>query len=175
MNKELYLKKLSQSLNTLPKSEREDVLKEIEQNIDEAISLGENESTVLSRLGDPTLLAKAYNGDYYVKNNKVLKSIPFFFLTSFFSIIIVPTLTFFTVSFGIGAIGAIILGILRTFGVQGIPMKWNGQEASRAISMLLAVPCSLIFGLISLGTWKMLKSYFSAVSKGYKKRIKLNG
>lgn len=174
MDRKSYIKELTKNLSSLPKEEKEDVLREIEQNITDALYAGENEADILYRLGNPKTLAKAYMGDYYIKQNKIFKCIPFFIFIGFSSLFIVPFCGGLAVSFGIGSVALIIGGILRTLGATWINMIWNGESLPQSLSLLYAVPCAIIFFLIAYLNLKLLKAYFKRIVCSYKRRTQLN-
>ncbi|SHJ42067.1 Uncharacterized membrane protein [Clostridium cavendishii DSM 21758] len=174
MDKNSYIKELTKNLSSLPKEEKEDVLREIEQNINDALAAGENEADILYRLGNPKMLAKAYMGDYYIKQNKFLKCIPFFIFTGFSSLFIVPFCGALAFGFGIGSIALIIGGILRTLGATWITMLWYNEPLPQSLSLLYAIPLAIIFFLIAYLNFKLLKAYFKRISASYKRRTMFN-
>ncbi|MBV8719207.1 MAG: F0F1 ATP synthase subunit beta [Chloroflexi bacterium] len=62
-----YLDELTRQLARLPDAEREDAVREIEAHIADARRSGTPLAVVLSRLGDPSLLARAYESDFLLQ------------------------------------------------------------------------------------------------------------
>jgi F-type H+-transporting ATPase subunit beta len=62
-----YLDELSRQLGRLPAAEREDAVREIAAHIADAQQSGTPLAAVLARLGEPGLLARAYESDYWLQ------------------------------------------------------------------------------------------------------------
>jgi F-type H+-transporting ATPase subunit beta len=62
-----YLDELSRQLGRLPAAEREDAVREIAAHIADAHQAGMPLAAILARLGDPALLARAYESDYLLQ------------------------------------------------------------------------------------------------------------
>lgn len=170
MDKKEYIHKLEKNLKKLPKIQREDIIAEIKQNINDGISAGEKEDVIIARLGTPKVLAKAYVREYYVENNKILKAIPFFVFTGISSFIMVNLFGCFMLAFGFGAAMIAFAGIARTFGATWIPMYWGGGNLPQVYSLAFSIPFSALFVLIAFFNWRVLRKYFKFVSSRYKSR-----
>src|SRR5690242_7974900 len=62
-----YLDELSRLLGGLPAGEREEAVREIGSHIAEARRAGTPLAAVLARLGEPALLARAYESDFLLQ------------------------------------------------------------------------------------------------------------
>jgi F-type H+-transporting ATPase subunit beta len=62
-----YLDELSRQLGRLPAAEREDAVREIAAHIADAHQSGMPLAAILARLGEPALLARAYESDYLLQ------------------------------------------------------------------------------------------------------------
>jgi uncharacterized membrane protein len=61
MDKNSFLKRLDERLRFLADSERKDILYDYEEHINAAIENGEDEKTVVEKLGSPDLIARQFN------------------------------------------------------------------------------------------------------------------
>ena len=77
MNNEIdkYLLKVDRYLKPMSKSEREDIILEIRSEISELEKVGNSCEDIISRLGEPKKLAKAYIEDGLIDNDKVVSNI----------------------------------------------------------------------------------------------------
>ena len=77
MNNEIdkYLLKVDRYLKPMSKSEREDIILEIRSEISELEKVGNSCEEIISRLGEPKKLAKAYIEDGLIDNDKVVSNI----------------------------------------------------------------------------------------------------
>ena len=62
-----YLDELQRQLVRLPATERDDAVREISSHITDALAGGLPLAAILSRLGEPALLARAYESDYLLR------------------------------------------------------------------------------------------------------------
>ncbi|GIO29160.1 MULTISPECIES: DUF1700 domain-containing protein [Paenibacillus] len=173
-----YLEKLNRYLEKLPDDERMDAVMEIESHIAEGIASGVPEPVILSRLGDPRKLARAYrsermNGLKGVRSFKdVLSLIGFYCTAGLLSVMVVPVLAVVAYGFGFCAILIVLAGILRTCGVTWINMSIGpGMEIATEYSMLYALVVGGIVGGIAFASWIGLKKYLAFVSERYRRVI----
>jgi len=171
-----YLDKLNRYLEKLPEHERMDAVMEIESHIAEGIANGVPEAVILSRLGDPRKLAKAYrsermNGLMGAKSFKgVLSIIGFYCTAGLLSVMIVPVLATVAYGFGLCTILIVIAGILRTLGASWINMSIGpGMEIATEYSMIYALVVGAIIGGIAFASWIGLKKYLAFLSERYRR------
>ncbi len=171
-----YLEKLNRYLEKLPDDERMDAVMEIESHIAEGIANGVPESVILSRLGDPRKLAKAYRSERLngLKGMKSLKDvfavIGFYCTAGLLSVMIVPVLATVAYGFGFCAVLIVIAGILRTFGAAWINMSIGpGMEIATEYSMIYALVVGGIVGGIAFASWLGLKKYLAFLSERYRR------
>ncbi|MEC0242574.1 DUF1700 domain-containing protein [Paenibacillus dokdonensis] len=173
-----YLEKLNQYLEKMPDAERLDAVMEIESHITEGIANGQSETVILSRLGDPRKLARAYRSEHmaglnHVKSFKdVLSMIGFYCTTGLLSIMVIPILATVAYGFGFSTILIILGGILRTFGATWITMNLGpGMEIPAEYSMVFSVVLGAIVGGIAYFSWKGLKKYLAFLSEQYRRSL----
>jgi uncharacterized membrane protein len=176
MNNEIqfFLNKFKHQLRSLPEIERVDAIKEIEGHISEGIQAGESPTTILTKFGDPKVLAKAYLAEYYFQKSSgnftsFLLSMFFFLSTGFTSIIVVPFLSLITLSFSLSSIVIIGAGILRTIGLKGLRMDLGSWIVPNILSIPFSIVIAGICLLISLLSWKLLRLYFQLIMTGYRR------
>lgn len=171
MDKKTYINELRENLKKLPAEQSEDIIREIEQHIADTIADSKDEVIVLRKLGDPKILAKSLAGEYYVKNNSILKAIPFFIstgLTSFFMIFIFGGMALL---FGAGAVGSVVGGIMRTFGSLKINMTMFNIDVPRILSIPAGLLTAAFLLVLTFLCYKVLKKYFNRVASNYKNGI----
>lgn len=174
---EKYIKKLYQHLRQLPEEEREDAVMEIKSHIVESVRNGRKEEEVLAKLGSPSKLARAYLGDFYVRESSMhplflIKALLLYVTSGFLSLIFIPVLGMLSVTFGIVSIIIPILGLLRTFGASWIQMNLT---PTYEVPVLLSFPFALLVALFLFGLfwicWKALRGYLTLLSSAHRKII----
>jgi hypothetical protein len=167
---EKYVRKLYQQLRQLPEEEREDAVMEIKSHIAESVRNGQKEEEVLEKLGSPSKLARAYLGDFYVRESRMhplflIRALLLYVTSGFLSIIFIPVLGILSVTFGVVSIIIPILGLLRTFGAT----------PTYEVPVLLSFPFSLLVALILFGLFwicrKALRGYLTFLSSAHRKVI----
>ncbi|MED5018545.1 DUF1700 domain-containing protein [Paenibacillus chibensis] len=173
-----YLEKLNRYLEKLPDEERMDAVMEIQSHIAEGIANGQPESVILSRLGDPRKLAKAYRSEHMggLKNVKsfkdVLNIIGFYCTTGLLSVMVIPVLATLAYGFGFCTILIILAGIIRTFGASWINMSIGpGMEVPTQYSMIYALVLGAFIGGIAWFSWVGLKKYLAFLSERYRRSL----
>ncbi|WP_324824631.1 DUF1700 domain-containing protein [Sinanaerobacter sp. ZZT-01] len=168
MDKITYIKELKKNLKGLPMEQREDMLREIEQHIADAIAAGKEESFVIARLGNPEILAKSLAGEYYAENNNILKAIPFFVSAGIGSFFMVFLFGGMALLFSAGAVGSIVGGIMRTLGSERVNMTMFNMEVPRILSIPTGLlTAAFLFVLVYL-CCRTLKRYFIRVANAWK-------
>ena len=147
---ERYLEELRRNLRPLPEDERSDAVREIESHIAEGRADGRPTAAVLAGLGDARTLARAYVADYHLRRvpregalgsvGRLVLSSVFVSGTGLLSLFVVPLVGLLTFLTGLLAVVTPILGVLRTFGVQGIVM---GDSGGWQVPILWSFPASL--------------------------------
>jgi uncharacterized membrane protein len=179
---ERYLEELRRNLRPLPEDERSDAVREIESHIAEGRADGRPTAAVLAGLGDARTLARAYVADYHLRRvprEGALGSVGRFVLSSVFvsgtgllSFFVVPLVGLLTFLTGLLAVVTPILGVLRTFGVQGIVM---GDSGGWQVPILWSFPASLAlaaaFAVLAWVGYKLLHGYLRLVLAGYRKLL----
>ncbi|GAB6992286.1 DUF1700 domain-containing protein [Paenibacillus pini] len=173
-----YLEKLNRYLVKLPEEERIDAVREIESHISEGIANGQPEAMILSRLGDPLKLAKAYRSEHImglkgVKSFKdVLTLIGFYCTTGLLSVIVIPVLAVFAYGFGFCTVLTLLAGVLRTFGATWINMNIGpGLEIPSEYSMIFSLVVGAIIGGIAYLSYKYLRKYMVFLSAQYRRSL----
>ncbi|WP_081756635.1 DUF1700 domain-containing protein [Gorillibacterium massiliense] len=171
-----YLRKFYEFLKYMPEEERQDAVREIESNIAEGIANGQSEAAILARLGNPYLLARAYQSEYMMERQPshslkdVLLKLRFYCTTGLISIMVVPVLATIMYSFGFCAVLTLIAGVIRSFGVPWINMSLGpNYEVPYSWSIPFAVVTSAFIGGIALISRKYLNKYLKFVSVQYSK------
>ncbi|WP_010495182.1 DUF1700 domain-containing protein [Paenibacillus elgii] len=171
-----YLEKLYQLLEKMPEDERLDAIREIESHIAEGMAGGQSEEAILTRLGDPRVLAKAYRSEYIMEKGParsfkdVMIMVGFYCSTGLLSIMVIPVLATIAYGFGFSAVLIFIAGIIRTFGVTWIQMNLGpGIEVPTEWSMLYSTIVGGIVGGIAYVSWRGLRNYMNFLSASYKK------
>jgi uncharacterized membrane protein len=178
---ERYLDELRRNLRLLPEDERSDAVREIESHIAEGQADGRPTAAVLAGLGDARTLARAYVADYHLRvpRDGGLGSVSRFVLSSVFvsgtgllSFFVIPLLALLTSLAGLLAVVTPVLGVLRTFGVQGIVM---GDSGGWQVPILWSFPASLVLGaafaVMAWAGYKLLHGYLRLVLAGYRRLL----
>lgn len=179
MNQEIekYLQEVSRGLFNVSKEDREDILLEIKSHIHEATEKGESASQILTRLGSPVMLAKAYSFDYCVKYQRlrpldVLNGFAFYGLAGFSGVVIIPSLCILAFTFL--TLAAVICGtaVLNLIGAAQIPMfVYGDMSVSPGILQLaLSLIVGAVFIILTWLCWIGLKKYVKTVSQKYYNR-----
>jgi uncharacterized membrane protein len=182
---ERYLEELRRNLGRLPEAERSEAVREIESHIAEGRAEGRPTEAVLAGLGDARTLARAYVADYHLgaPREGALGPVARFVLASVFvsgtgllSLFVVPMLALLTALAGLLAVAMPVLGVLRTFGVEGIVM---GDSGGWQVPILWSIPASLaLAAAIAVLAWvgyKLLRGYLWLVLAGYRKLLPMRG
>jgi uncharacterized membrane protein len=178
---ERYLDELRRNPRLLPEDERSDAVREIESHIAEGQADGRPTAAVLAGLGDARTLARAYVADYHLRvpRDGGLGSVSRFVLSSVFvsgtgllSLFVIPLLALLTSLAGLLAVVTPVLGVLRTFGVQGIVM---GDSGGWQVPILWSFPASLVLGaafaVMAWAGYKLLHGYLRLVLAGYRRLL----
>lgn len=172
-----YLEKLNKYLEKLPDEERMDAVMEIESHIAEGIANGQPEAAILSRLGDPRKLAKAYRSQHFIEGHRsgsfrdILAMALFYCTTGLLSIMVIPVLAVIAYGFGFCTLLILVAGVIRTFGATWISMGVPGMEVPTEYSMVVAAIIGAIIGGIAYFSWIGLKKYMAFLSTHYRRSL----
>jgi hypothetical protein len=83
------------------------------------------------------------------------------------SLMVVPVLGAVALGFGLVAVMAPALGVLRTFGIDWVRMEMFNWEVPVLWSVPAALVISVVCGAFSLGATVMLRSYLGWVRSGF--------
>jgi len=173
MDRETYINELRDNLKKLPAGQKDDIIREISQHIADSVAAGKEESVILDRLGAPKILAKSLAGEYYINRNNIFKAIPFFIsagMSSFFMIFMFGGMVLL---FGIGAVGSVVGGIMRTFGNTSVNLTMFNMEVPRALSIPAGLLTACFLATLAFLCCRVLKKHFIRVANNYKKQIHL--
>ena len=155
---EKYLDTIDKCLKPLPTSERVDIVKEIKGSILEMESENLSTEQILTRLGKPKDLAKAYLGDLLAKENgfswnRFLTVCAFYSLVGFSGLFVIPVLVIVAPTFILCGVASAVLGIIKLVDYLlhlNIPyVDYIGfQFGNIALSPIPVFILSLITGII---------------------------
>ncbi len=177
MNEEVekYLQEVSRGLFNMSKEDKEEILLEIKSHIHAASEKNESASQVISRLGSPVTLAKAYSFDYAIQYQQlkfldILRNFTFYGLAGLTGIIIVPTLCILIITFFMLAVTIPGTAIVNLIGITNVPMFVWGESFVHAgiLQLILSVLVGAAFILLIWLCWGGLKKYVRTVSKKYR-------
>jgi uncharacterized membrane protein len=173
-----YLEDLRRELRRLHTDEREDAVREIGSHIAEAEAAGRPLTEVLSRLGPPKTLARAFIADSYLQESatgprglRLMKMTAFVASSGLLSLCIVPLLVVTVATFGVSAIVMPVFGGLQLAGVipdsSGV-LYW-GQPVARVWVLPLTLAVTVLCGGLAWFAWRALRWYAVHVSAGYRR------
>lgn len=175
---EKYLDTIDKCLKPLPTSERVDIIKEIKSSILEMESENLSTEQILSRLGKPKDLAKAYLGDLLAKDsgfswNRFLTVCAFYSIVGFSGMVVIPCLAIIAPVFIVSGIASPLLMAVKMMDYilnLGLPYMDNmgvfiGLELNPIAEFVIALVIGVLLFLAGRGCWKLLVSYCKKVSK----------
>ena len=159
---EKYLDTIDKCLKPLPTSERVDIVKEIKGSILEMESQNLSTEQILTRLGKPKDLAKAYLGDLLAKENnfswnRFLTVCAFYSLVGFSGLFVIPVLVIVAPTF-------ILCGVASAY-VDYIGFQFGNTALSPIPVFILSLITGIILFLLGRGAWKLLITYCKGISK----------
>lgn len=176
---EKYLDIVDKSLKPLPTSERVDIVKEIKSSILEME--GDNLTTeqILSRLGSPKDLAKAYLGDLLSKEsgfswNRLLMVCAFYSGVGLTGMFVIPCLAIMAPVFILCGIASPVLMAVKLVDYiwhLGLPYVENMgiftgmMELNPIAEFVIALVVGVFLCLAGRGCWKLLVAYCKKVGK----------
>jgi len=83
------------------------------------------------------------------------------------SLIVVPVLGAASLGFGLVAVLAPALGVLRTFGIEWVRMEMFNWQVPTLWSVPAALVISVVSGAFALGAAVMLRSYLQWLRSGF--------
>lgn len=165
---EKYLDTIDKCLKPLPTSERVDIVKEIKGSILEMESENLSTEQILTRLGKPKDLAKAYLGDLLAKENgfswnRFLTVCAFYSLVGFSGLFVIPVLVIVAPTFILCGVASAVLGIIKL--VDYIGFQFGNTALSPIPVFILSLITGIILFLLGRGAWKLLITYCKGISK----------
>jgi len=174
-----YLARLTRSLQALPERDRSDAVREIASHIAESQVAGQPVAVVLTGLGDPRVLARAYLADYYGHHQPGnrwqlwrhrLASFGFILGSGVTGLVVVPVLSMLAFAFGLAAPVTVVLGILRFLGASWITIRLlPDTELPQVWSVPVTLAFALVFAAVAWGAAQLLRLYMMAVLAGYRR------
>ncbi len=176
---EKYLDTIDKCLKPLPTSERVDIVKEIKGSILEMESENLSTEQILTRLGKPKDLAKAYLGDLLAKENgfswkRFLTVCAFYSLVGFSGLFVIPVLVIVAPTFILCGVASAVLGIIKLVDyllhlnipyVDYIGFQFGNTALSPIPVFILSLITGIILFLLGRGAWKLLITYCKGISK----------
>lgn len=175
-----YLEKMEKYLKPAAASERTDIIKEIQSEMQELQGNGISSEQIVERLGSPKELAKAYLGDMLSTEsrfswNRFLIVCAFYSLVGFSGMVVIPCLAVIAPVFVFCGIAAPILAgvkmidYLFDFGipyVENIGIFLGGLVTFNPIvEFFIALIFGVLLALTGRGAWRLLVLYCKKVGK----------
>lgn len=161
-----YLKEFRSGLRHIPATERDDMVKEMESHIAEALSSGRPVADVLARLGPADRLARAMAAqalldapDDGLRMRRWFAILGLLAFTGLPSLVIVPGLALLIFAFGFaGVVGTVVsflsLTILHNMVTTSLPHP-NVPGGAEIVTL----PFSMLLGLVAVGLTWLLNRY----------------
>lgn len=178
MEKQLndYLTQIERYLKPLPVSERVDIVQEIKSEMQELQTAGQTPEQILSRLGNPKELARAYLGDLIAQGRgfswgRLAALCAFYSVTGFSGLVVIPTLVICAPVFLLCGIVTPFLGALKALDVAlglHIPyVQYIGIAGVKnpVLVFVLCLAMGLVLCGLGYGCWKLLVGYIQSVSR----------
>ena len=171
-----YLENIDRHLKPMAASERIDIVAEIKSEMSELIASGNTSDEIITRLGDPKELAKAYLGEAIVQNSafswrRVCSIVAFYSLAGAMWTFLLPLTSTLGIAFMACGIISPIAGVIKFIGFMfgfDIPnIHFSiGSFSADAITFL---PISIIVGILSFVLGKLLWALTIKLIKGLSK------
>lgn len=160
-----YLHKVNNYLKPIIKSEREDIILEIKSEIYELGKSGNTNEEIITRLGEPKQLARAYIENGLCNSNNIvhdiLSTIAYVLIVGFSGVFVLPFTAISSIVFLVSGIICPVTGIIKfiayLFGnnIESIGFTL-GKYSANPIEFL---PISLVIGILLMGLsylmWKI--------------------
>ncbi|HYF81130.1 MAG TPA: DUF1700 domain-containing protein [Symbiobacteriaceae bacterium] len=162
-----YLEQFEAGLRGLPAAERQDIVREIESHIAEAVSAGSSVADVLVRLGAAERLARAYTADAILSGpgrpwRKSAAAASVLAASSIASLVVIPLLAFLGLVFIIGGATSVVgnaLYLMLGHPVPGLGYTHFPMWQEPGLGQWLGIPLSVVIGLLGVGAFTLLKRY----------------
>lgn len=163
---EEYLNKVEKALRPLPASERADIVKEIQGEMQELEGEGISPEAILERLGDPRALARAYLGESITKTpafslRKFLSLLAFYGYAGVSGIFILPASSICAVTFLACGLLCPIAGFVKLGGfllgrdIPQIQFAVGSYSAGPAAMVPITLAIGAVCLLLGWGFWRM--------------------
>lgn len=171
-----YLGKIEKSLKPMPASERMDIVKEIQCEMLELEQSGKTAEEILTRLGDPKALARAYLGQSIGKSSgfslkKLCSVAAFYSLAGTAWMFVLPITSCVGISFMVCGVLSPIAGAVRFIAwCLGVDIPQIGiQIGAYSASAVTVLPLSIVIGaaafLIGKLSWDFTLFLIRKISK----------
>lgn len=162
-----YLTQFEAALVRFPTAERQDIVREIESHIAEAVSAGASVADVLVRLGAPDRLARAYTAEAILSGpgrpvRKSIAAAAVLAASSVGSLILIPFLSFIGLIFTLGGASSALGNAL--YLILGHRVPWLGATKvpwwpEPGLGQWLGIPFGLALALAGLGMFSLVRRY----------------
>lgn len=146
-----YLKSLRQNLSHLPTAEVDDIVRDQEEYINDAINGGRTEADVLQGLGDPKVFAQSMTAETKIQQARTSVEFGPKVKHTFHALLAILALAPFNLIFVLGPLCA-LLGILIA--------AWTVSGTAALVSLLLLMIYPFKFLAVSLGFWTHVGGFF---------------
>jgi len=151
MTKGEYLKNLRQNLSHLPAAEIEDIVRDQEEYIHEAIRGGRSEADVLAGLGDTKVFAHSLSAENKIQQARTTSELGPKLKHTFSALLAILALAPFNLIFVLGPL-CFLLGMLI--------VAWTLSGVAAFVSLLVVMIYPVKFLVLSLGFWTHLGGFF---------------
>ena len=151
MTKSEYLKILRQNLSHLPSTEAEEVLRDQEEYISDAIRGGRSEADVLKGLGDPKHLAQSLSAETKIQQARSSNDLSEKLKHTSGALIAILALAPFNLIF--------VLGPLMVF-ISMLVVGWTLSGTAALVGLLMVLIYPFKFLVVSIGAWAHVGSFF---------------
>lgn len=146
-----YLKSLRQNLSHLPNAEVDDVVRDQEEYINDAVRGGRSEADVLQGLGDPKVFAQSLTAENKIQQARTTAELGPKLKHTFSALLAILALAPFNLIFVLGPLCA-LLGVLIA--------AWTLSGVTALVSLLLLMIYPFKFLVMSLGFWTHVGGFF---------------
>lgn len=175
-----YLEEIDDLLQSLPVSERKDVIKEIKSTFLSMQHEGLSTETIINQLGTPSEVSVGYLSEFIERNtsfswHRILSTLAFYTTVGFSGVIIVPALSLIALTLLICSVITPVLGALIWLNDL---LHWNLAFMERVgvsvlnnppLEFVLCIVAGLLLYAVARISWKMLIAYCRKVTQSKQK------
>lgn len=177
---EEYLEQIEHRLKPLCASERADIVKEIQSEMEELLQKGASPEQVLERLGGARELAGAYLGENIAKNErfswkKLRTVLAFYSFAGMGGLFVLPVLSVLSVGLMVSGAIAPAAGLIKLLGhlmgreVPFVVFQIGTYTAPPALVFPLSVGMGVLLFIAGRGLWKLLIRFIQKLGKDREK------